>query len=123
MTRESSRLPDAFPHYRRTEQIADRWVHAIGILGAVVGVAALLIAAGEKQNLRLAFGVGLYGFGIEVSTRWAGRLFPAAIMRSNPSTQAALDRGHIRSAWCPPFDLIEKLPQDTIGFPGPLVAD
>jgi hemolysin III len=64
MTRESSRLPDAFPHYRRTEQIADRWVHAIGILGAVVGVAALLIAAGEKQNLRLAFGVGLYGFGL-----------------------------------------------------------
>ena len=64
MTQRSSSLPDAFPRYRRTEEIADRWVHAIGFVGAAAGVAVLLVAAGAKQNLRLAFGVGLYGFGL-----------------------------------------------------------
>jgi hemolysin III len=57
-------MSPAFPSYRRGERIADRWVHAIGIAGAGIGVIALLVAAGEKQNLRLAFGVGLYGFGL-----------------------------------------------------------
>lgn len=60
----SAESPPVFPSYRQSEQIADRWIHATGIAGAIVGVTVLLVAAGEKQNLRLAFGVGLYGFGL-----------------------------------------------------------
>jgi len=59
------RLPQMSPGTSHIfEQIADSWIHAIGVTGAVVGVVALLVAAGEKQSLRLAFGVGLYGFGL-----------------------------------------------------------
>ncbi len=53
-----------FPNYRRGEQIADSWVHAIGITGGLVAVIALLAAAGEKQSVRLVLGVGLYGLGL-----------------------------------------------------------
>jgi len=57
-------MSPVFPSYRRSEQIADRWIHALGVAGGLVGVIALLVAAGEKQSLRLALGLGLYGLGL-----------------------------------------------------------
>jgi hemolysin III len=63
----SSRSPQmlsVFPSYRRSEQIADSWVHAIGIALGLAAVIALLVAAAEKQSLRLVLGVGLYSLGL-----------------------------------------------------------
>jgi hemolysin III len=60
----SPQTSSAFPRYGRGEQIADRWVHGVGITGAIGAVIALLVAAGEKGSLRLIVGVGIYGLGL-----------------------------------------------------------
>ncbi len=63
----SSRSPQmlsVFPSYRRSEQIADSWIHAIGVVLGFAAVIALLVAAAEKQSLRLVLGVTLYGAGL-----------------------------------------------------------
>jgi hemolysin III len=54
----------AFPPYRRSELIADRWVHGVGLASGVVAVAMLLALAGARQDPRLVLGVGIYGFGL-----------------------------------------------------------
>jgi len=64
MTPLSPETSPIFPSYRRSERIADGWVHAVGLTGGLVAVIVLLVAAGEKQSLRLVLGVGLYGLGL-----------------------------------------------------------
>lgn len=56
----SPQVLSVFPSYRRSEQITDSWIHAIGVVLGLAAVIALLIAAAEKQSSRLVLGVMLY---------------------------------------------------------------
>ncbi len=64
MTARSPATTQAHPNYRRSELIADWWVHVVGFTGGLVAVAVLLATAAERQDLKLVFGVGLYGAGL-----------------------------------------------------------
>jgi len=57
-------MPLATRAYSPAEQIADRWLHRIGIVVAAIGVAVLLWLAAGRQDGLLILGVGLYGVGL-----------------------------------------------------------
>ncbi len=53
-----------FPRYDRTELLADRVVHAVGILGALGGVVWLICRLPPAANAKLPISIGIYGFGL-----------------------------------------------------------
>ena len=59
-------MPEPYDFYRydRTELLADRAVHLVGILGALGGVAWLISRLPPAASAKLAISVGIYGFGL-----------------------------------------------------------
>jgi hemolysin III len=56
--------PSNFPRYDRTELLADRAVHVVGILGALSGIAWLIAHLPPEAGAKLAISIGIYGFGL-----------------------------------------------------------
>ena len=56
--------PYDFPRYDRTEFLADRAVHFVGILGALGGVAWLISRLPPEANAKLIISIWIYGFGL-----------------------------------------------------------
>jgi hemolysin III len=56
--------PYNFPHYDRTELLADQAVHAVGILGALGGVAWLISRIPPQAGAKLTTSILIYGFGL-----------------------------------------------------------
>lgn len=56
--------PSDFPRYDRTEQLADRAVHLVGILGASGGVAWLISRLPPEASAKLIASIWIYGLGL-----------------------------------------------------------
>jgi hemolysin III len=56
--------PSDFPRYDRTELLADRAVHLIGILGALGGVAWLISRLPPGASAKLITSIWIYGLGL-----------------------------------------------------------
>ena len=56
--------PYDFPRYDRTEFLADRAVHFVGILGALGGVAWLISRLPPEASAKLIISIWIYGFGL-----------------------------------------------------------
>ena len=56
--------PHDFPRYDRAELLADRFVHVIGILGALGGVAWLITRLPPGPSAKLAISIWIYGLGL-----------------------------------------------------------
>jgi hemolysin III len=56
--------PYDFPSYDRTELLADRAVHIVGIIGALCGVAWLISRLLPAASAKLTISIGIYGFGL-----------------------------------------------------------
>ena len=59
-------MPEPYDFYRydRTELLADRAVHIVGIVGALGGVAWLISRLPPAASAKLAISIGIYGFGL-----------------------------------------------------------
>lgn len=57
-------LADLIRVYDRNETIADGVIHVVGLLAAVIGVTALLVATAAPDRIADAVAAGVYGFGL-----------------------------------------------------------